>query len=121
MTRGLDGNGDWIFGTGINAYVTGNAEVALNIQTRLSCFLGDCFFDASSGINWFNLLGSKQQVALQLAVNATILNTPKVTGGLQSSVVYNSTTRNISIVYQVQTIYSQLSNTYQYDVSAFAS
>lgn len=121
MTRGLDSNGDWIFGTGINAYVTGNAEVALNIQTRLSCFLGDCFFDATMGVNWFNLLGTKQQVALQLAVAAVILNSPNVTGGLQLSVTYNAQTRNVSIVYQVQTIYSQLSNSYQYDLSAFAA
>lgn len=121
MTRALDSHGDWTFGSGINNYTTGNAEVAENIQTRLQSFLGDCFFDTGAGIDWFNLLGSKQQVSLQLAVAAVILNTPNVTGGLQLSVSYNEITRGIAIVYQVQTVYSQLSNSFQYDLSAFAA
>jgi hypothetical protein len=121
MTRAIDSTGDWTFGSGVNNYASGNAEVAMNIQTRLLCFLGDCFFDTSAGIDWFNLLGSKQQVALQLAVAAVILNTANVTGGLQLSVTYNEVTRSISIVYQVQTVYSQLSNSFQYDLSSFAA
>lgn len=121
MTRALDSNGDFTFGSGINNYLTGNAEVAQNIKTRLQCFLNDCFFDTGAGVDWFNLLGSKQQVALQLAVAAVILNTQYVTGGLQLSVSYNEQSRVVSIVYQVQTTYSQLSSTFQYDLSAFAS
>jgi hypothetical protein len=121
MTRALDSNGDWTFGSGINNYLTGNAEVGQNIQTRLQCFLGDCFFDTGAGIDWFNLLGSKQQVALQLAIGAVILNTANVTGGLQLSVTYNEVSRKVNIIYQVQTTYSQLSNAFTYDLSAFAS
>ena len=119
MIRALDSNNDWTFGSGINNYASGNAEVALNIQTRLSSFLGDCFFDTGAGIDWFNLLGSKSQLQLQLAVAAVILNTPNVTGGLQLSVVYNAQTRNVTIRYQVQTTYSVLSNGFQYDLSSF--
>lgn len=118
MMRSIDVNGDWVFGSGINAYKTGNSEVAQDIQTRLSSFLGDCFFDTAAGIDWFNLLGSKQQLALQLAVASVILNTLNVTGSLQLSVVYNEQTRNISFVYRVQTTYSQLSNSFQYDLSS---
>ncbi len=117
MIRALTSTGDWTFGAGINNYATGNAEVAINIQTRLLSFLGDCFFDTGAGIDWFNLLGSKNQVALQLAVAAVILNTANVTGGLQLSVTYNELTRALSIVYQVQTTYSQLSNSFVYDLS----
>jgi hypothetical protein len=117
-TRAIDVNGDWVFGTGANAYVTGKAEVAQNIQTRLLSFLGDCFFDTTAGIDWFNLLGGKNQVTLQLAVAAVILNTANVTGGLQLSVTYNEQTRNLGIVYQVQTTYSQLSDSFVYDLSS---
>ncbi len=117
MTRAIDANGDWIFGTGLNAYVSGNAEVAQNIQTRLSCFLNDCFFDTTAGINWLYLLGAKNQSALNLAIGAVILNTANVTGGLQLSVTYNAKTRNVSIVYNVTTTYSQLSNSFNYDLS----
>ena len=119
MIRTLDVNGDWTYGAGINNYSSGNAEVAENIQTRLLCFLGDCFFDTGAGIDWFNLLGSKNQFALQLAVAAVILNTANVTGGLQLSISYNEQTRNLAIVYKVQTSYSQLSNSFEYDLSSF--
>lgn len=117
MIRALDSNGDWVFGTGANAYLTGNPEVAEDIQTRLLSFLGDCFFDTSAGIDWFNLLGSKNQIALQLAISAVILNTNYVTGSLQLSVSYTASTRALVISYTVQTTYSQLSNSFQYDLS----
>lgn len=116
MIRAIDSNGDWVFGSGTSAYKTGLAEVAQNIQTRLGMFLGDCFFDTGAGVDWFNLLGSKNQLSLNLAVAAVILNTANVTGGLQISVVYNSQTRNIVITYSVQTTFSQLSNKLQYNV-----
>lgn len=117
IVRALDSSGDWIFGTGSNAYLSGNAAVGQDIQTRLSSFLGDCFFDTGAGIDWFNLLGGKDQTALNLAVGAVILNTNNVTGGLQLSIVYNAGSRNVTIKYQVQTTYSQLSNSFQYDLS----
>lgn len=117
--RALDSTGDWTFGKGISDYRVGNAAIAQNIQTRLSSFLGDCFFDLTAGIDWFNLLGGKDQLAINLAVNAVILNTEGVTGILQTSLTVSSN-RRISLVYRVQTIYSQLSSTFQYDLGGSA-
>lgn len=117
IARGLDSNGDWLFGKGTNDYVSGNAEVAQDIQTRLSSFVGDCFFDASSGVDWFNLLGSKNQIALNLAVAAVILNTPNVIGIKQLYVNYTPGTRNISMQYRVTTTFSTLTAAFQYDVN----
>lgn len=115
--RALDVNNDWEYGKGQNDYKTANNAVAQNIQTRLSSFLGDCFFDTGAGIDWFNLLGGKDQLALNLAVSAVILNTENVTGLLQLSIVLNDTTRNIVIRYNVQTTYSVLSGAFQYDLN----
>ncbi len=117
IVRAIDGTGDWVFGIGANAYISGNAAVAQDIQTRLSSFLGDCFFDTGAGIDWFNLLGGKDLTQLNLAVAAVILNTTNVTGGLQLSVVYTAATRNVTIQYQVQTTYSQLSSGFVYDLN----
>lgn len=117
IIRALDVNGDWVYGTGQNAYFSGILAVAQDIKTRLSSFLGDCFFDTGAGIDWFNLLGGKNQTALNLSVAAVILNTDNVTGGLQLSVVYAPATRAVTITYIVQTTYSQLSNSFQYDLS----
>lgn len=117
--RALDGTGDWLFGKGQNDYKTGNAAVAQNIQTRLSSFLGDCFFDLGAGIDWFNLLGGKDQIAINLAVNAVILNTENVTGILQVGLNL-STSRIISISYKVQTTYSVLTSSFQYDLNGIS-
>ncbi len=121
--RALDINGDFTYGKGQNDYNTGNPAVVEMINTRLLCFLGDCFFDTGAGIDWFGLLGGKNQTALNLAVSATILNTPDengthlITGINQLSVVLNRATRNISISYQAISIYSTVTGTFSYDLN----
>ena len=117
MIRAIDSNGDWIYGIGLSAYLTGNAEVAQDIKTRLLSFLGDCFFDAGAGVNWFNFIGSKKQIELNLAVSTVILNTTNVIGIKALSVDLNHATRIFSVSYQVQTIYSTYSSTFQYSLN----
>ncbi len=112
--RAIDGSHDWLFGKGQNDYVRNLAAVVQNINTRLSAFLGDCFFDNAAGIDWFNLLGNKDQLALNLAVSAVILNTENVTGIFQLSLTI-SVRRNIEIRYVVQTTYSRASATFAFD------
>lgn len=114
--RALDVAGDWLFGKGQNDYLTANAAIVQNIATRLLSFLGDCFFDLGAGIDWWNLLGGKSQIAIQLAVAAVILNTDGVTGILQLS-VFVDVDRKITIKYQVQTVYSKVSSQFQYDLN----
>lgn len=107
---------DWNFGKSLNNYISANAAVKQNIQTRLLSFLGDCFFDITAGIDWFNLLGSsKNELLLSINVSSVILNTPNVTGILQLSIGLN-TKRQLSISYQVQTTYSVTGDIFQYDL-----
>ena len=106
--RALDSDGDFEFGKGANNYLTNQAAVVQNINTRLNSFLGNCFFDMGAGINWFNLMGqpgAAAQAALNLAITNTILNTPSVTGLLQLNINVTST-RAMSVTYKVATIYS---------------
>ncbi len=100
IVRAIDGNHDWLFGKGKNNYLSGVSAVAQSINTRLYSFLGDCFFDVAGGIDWFNLLGSKNQIALNLAVSSVILNTDGVTGILQLTIALNAQ-RNLRITYTV--------------------
>jgi hypothetical protein len=106
--RGLSPTNDWLFGKGRNDYLVDRRAVAQNIKTRLRSFLGDCFFDLSAGIDWFNLLGSKRQLELRLAISATILNTE----GVQTLVELNFSTsvqnRIFLIQYEVDTIYGRI-------------
>lgn len=115
--RQIDVDHNWLYGKGQNDYVRGNQAIGQNINTRLNSFLGDCFFDLSAGIDWFNLLGEKNQIALNLAISAVILNTQNVTGILQLSVDLGAVTRNLRVAYKVQTTYSTVSNLFQYDLN----
>lgn len=108
--RALDLNGDWTFGKGQNDYKSGRDAVSQNIQTRLNSFLGDCFFDTNAGLNWFGFLGGKNQLGLNLAISATIINTAYVTKVVQLSVTLDLT-RKLTISYAVDTAFGPLSNT----------
>lgn len=103
--RALDIDHDWQFGKGQNDYLRDQKAVMQSIKTRLMEFLNDCFFNTGAGIDWFNLLGSKNQTALNLAISSVILNTPNVTG-LRQLNVQLSVARNLSVSYVVQTTYS---------------
>lgn len=106
IVRGLDANNDWLFGKGKNDYNAQNKAVEQSIATRLRSFLGDCFFALDAGLDWFNLLGSKNQLALELAVRAVILNTPNVSAIIDVSINLDHTTRLISMQYTVETVFT---------------
>lgn len=105
ILRALDSNGDWTFGAGKNNYLRANAAVAQAISSRLLMILGDCFWATNAGIDWFNLMQANQQLALNLAISATILNTENVTGIIQLSFSFVSSTRALAISYNVSTLY----------------
>jgi len=76
--RGIDSNGDWVFGKGRNSYLTDNEALMMNIKTRLLEFLGDCFFDMEKGIDWWTLLGGKNLRKILVDVQRTILRSYQV-------------------------------------------
>lgn len=100
IVRALDADHDWTFGKGFNDYLSGRYAIGQNIQTRLMSFLGDCFFSLDSGIDWFNLLGSKNEVALNLAISSVILNTDGVTSIVEISSRLDEN-RNFRVEYDV--------------------
>ncbi len=106
IVRSIDSDGDWSFGKGKNDYLSANDAIGQNIKTRLQSFLGDCFFAMSAGIDWFNLLGSKNIIGLQLSIQATILNTTGVTRIVDFSLSLE-TNRRLNLQYTVETIYSR--------------
>ena len=118
IVRALDRTHEWLFGKGKNDYVTGNQAVAQNINTRLQSFVGDCFFDLNAGIDRFNLMSNKNQVAITLAVSAVILNTPNVTSLLALSISLNDATRKLTSTYQVQTFYSKFTSSSTLSINA---
>lgn len=110
IVRTLDINHDWEFGKGRNDYLSNNDAIVQMVNTRLNSFLGDCFFASDAGIDWFNLLGSKNRLAIELSVRAVILNTEGVVSLVRSETVLDSLTRVISMNYTITTIFSAENN-----------
>ena len=76
--RNLTADGDWVFGKGRNSYLKNNEALMMNIKTRLLSFLNDCFFDMEAGIDWWNLLGEKDQKAILVSVQRIVLRSSQV-------------------------------------------
>lgn len=103
-------SGDWTFGQGVQNYLTGEAEINQDIATALKVFLGECFFDTSFGVDWWNLLGGKNPngIVLQcrrvIAARSGVTKITKVDAFLQD--------RNLMVSYNVSTVFSlQTTNT----------
>lgn len=107
IIRSLDTNGDWTFGVGKNNYLSGQLAIMENIQTRLNCFLNNCFFDMSSGLDWFRLLGTpgtKEEIVL--TVRATVLQSYGVINLGQISVAYVEPTRALTLQCTGNTVFT---------------
>jgi len=59
--RTLDSNWDWKFGAGNSDFASNSLAIAYDIKTQILSWYGDCFFDAGAGIDWKNILGSKNK------------------------------------------------------------
>lgn len=106
MFRNLDINHDWTWGNSRNNYVIENQEIGLNIKTRVLSFLGDCFFAVNEGIDWWNLLDYRYQDRLENSVTEVVQNTDGVTAINNIDLLVDAD-RQIKIIYDVQTVYSQ--------------
>lgn len=106
IIRALDSNGDFTFGKGKENYLSGNSAIGLNVQTRILCFLRDCFFDQQMGIDWKRFMSvptPPQEV--NLSVRAIILQSYGVLK-LNSFSVSQPTPRSIIINDNLTTIFS---------------
>jgi hypothetical protein len=108
--RAIDGSGDWQFGQGRQNYLRGDDAVALNIATRLRCFFGDCFWATDFGVDWWNLLGSRNpsaQVNVILQTRTMIAKSFGVVRINSVEAVTDRVTRKLRVEYNVDTIFSR--------------
>ena len=77
--RSLDGNWDWRFGRGSADYSGNSMAIAYDVKSKILSWYGDCFFDMNEGIDWKNILGSKnQKEQLDNSIRQIIVNEPEV-------------------------------------------
>ena len=103
--RNLDENHDWTFGAGQSNYLDAVEEIALNVKTRVLCFLNDCSFDMDMGFDYWNLLDRNRQRELENAIQQQIIQTPGVVGVTEIN-AYTNSQRKLSVQYSAKTIYS---------------
>lgn len=110
--RSLNSDGDWTLGNGLQNYAHDEAAIALDISTALKVFLGECPWATDAGVDWWNLLGGKDQVNLLLQTRQVIASRDGVTKITSVEAFLDRATRRLAVTYKVDTIYSRnLTNT----------
>ncbi len=107
--RALDSDDDWTFGTGRQNYLRGNDAIRLNVKTRLKSFLGDCWFDTAAGIDWWNLMGSKNPAAEPntiLACRSSIAQAYGIAAINSFTSSVNARTRRLTATFDATTIFN---------------
>jgi len=103
--RAVDSNGDWTFGQGLSNYLTNEQAINANIATAIKSFYNDAFWNTTFGIDWINLLGTKNtQATIQLQTTNLLANAYGVVK--VNSVSTNLTGRFLTLTYNINTIYS---------------
>ncbi len=104
--RAIQQDNDWLFGKGINDYFRDSNAIAANIKTRIQSWIGDCFFALADGIDWTSRLDVGQKDALVEELKSNVLNAFGVVGINSVEVIFDGITRRITILYDIQTIFS---------------
>jgi len=107
--RALTPTGDFTFGQGRSGYLTKEAAIQANIKTSLYSYLNDAFWRMDFGIDWQNLIGGKNPQAREsiiLQTRTTIINCFGVTKINTVDVNFNARTRNLTISYDINTIFT---------------
>lgn len=104
--RALTAQGDWQFGAGVQSYFSNENAIAANIATALRVFLGECFFALDAGVDWWNLIGGKDEQGIILQCRSVISQCEGVARINSVTAVLNRQ-RGLSVTYDVDDIYSQ--------------
>ncbi len=117
--RALTPSGDWVFGSGLGAYATGQNAIALLLKTSVAMWAGDAFFALNGNgvapwVNWLGLMNTGRQQQLNAALQTLLFSCYGVMGVTVAAVNVDPYTRSFSASYSVTTIYSQqITNTVQ--------
>ena len=105
--RNITDKGDWCFGNNLQDYGDNLLSTRNNIKTRLQSVKYDCFFDLTSGIDWFNILSNKGQYAkevVEINVRLCILQSLYVTELTDLKIIPNED-RSLKLEYTINTIF----------------
>lgn len=104
--RALTSDGDWIFGSGKSAYATGDRAILENISTNLKTFLGECFFDTTIGMPWFDLIDQRNKDIVMLFIKSAIIELYGVLEVNELEYTLDSD-RKLTLKYDIKTLYTE--------------
>ena len=104
--RILTGDGDWTFGHGLSDIAIDLDAIALNITAKLREWKGNCFFNLDAGIDWRLRLDKNQQDSLISDMSLLLSQTYGVTKVNSVSFSYGPAIRDITIQYNIDTVFS---------------
>ena len=105
--RQLDANGDFTWGKGVQNFARGQQAIALNLQTLIQCWVGDCFFALQMGINWKQLMNYGPNAGLDSALQVLILRAYGVVSMVSATIRHDAQSRNFTASYTVDTVYTK--------------
>lgn len=108
ITRALDANQDWTYGSGQQNYLRAEAAIEQNIVTTVQSWQGDVYYALNFGVDWYNRLDVGQQNNLVQEIKQVIagcygvVGVISITGQFIGSTRFESITANISTIFTPQ-------------------
>lgn len=97
---------DWSFGKGLANYKSDDDAINQNVITRLKSFKNDWFLDIEANIDWFNILGNKNnQEIIESEIRRVVLATEGVLT-LDNLNILEIIGRNVTIEIKYTTIFN---------------
>jgi hypothetical protein len=107
MHRCVTKEGEWVFGTGKQSYVTGIDRVLQDLETSIKEWREDCFFNKGKGIDWKNIIGSKNQnEVLELAIRDVAVQIKGITA-INEIIIYLDSNRLALLSIEINTVYGK--------------
>lgn len=108
--RREDLEGDYVFGSGDNTFLTNNPEtVAQAVKTRFELWRGEWFLDDREGTPYRQeILGKHKSAIYQLAIRERILMTPGVSKIETLDIQFSPDTRRVAFTATLNTLYGSV-------------
>ncbi len=105
--RSLNADLDWTWGAGRQNYATLENAINLDVATALKVFLGEIFWATNVGVDWWNLLGGKNEIAIILQTRSVIIAREGVQRITSLIPILDRRTRQLRLTYAIDTKYSR--------------
>lgn len=107
--RRLDVNGDYIFGSNGNAYLSGTDAVRQAVLTRLRLLLYEWWEDLEDGLPlWQEIIAQRNIEKAKKLIQERIVKTPHVTALITFDATWENETRRLTVLAVIDTEYGQI-------------